>query len=492
MSYNETETKQSRANWPFIAIVVGIAAVFLCVCLITTGFAVFQISEQDASAFIPETNTVYVEVTRVVTVVIEPTAVEDEVDGDTAVDPEASETAVENAQAGDTTASEETTPVPKQPAPETESFPEENPPERPPVTDVDIENADLQVLYEVWEIIEQEFDGQLPEDEDLLYALIEGSLETLDDDYTRYIEPEVAARLREDMGGSVSGIGAWVRENDDGFFEIVAPIDGQPADLIGLLPGDLIVAVDGESIIGQSFDEVILKVRGPEGTAVDLTIEREGEDEPLEFTIVRANFEVPVTDAEMLPDNIGYVRLLEFNRNATEKLTEDVNELFAQGAEALILDLRNNPGGYLDQSVSVADLFLPESVVLYERNNQGMDQTFVSDDGDMAETIPMVVLVNRASASASEIVAGALRDNGRAVLIGELTFGKGSVQQIHTLSDGSELRVTVARWYTPDNVSISEEGITPDIEVESPVDFTFGEEDDVQLKRAIEYLLNGE
>ena len=153
-----------------------------------------------------------------------------------------------------------------------------------------------------------------------------------------------------------------------------------------------------------------------------------------------------------------------------------------------MFDLRDDPGGFLDQSVAVADLFLGQGVVLHERNRQGLDQTFTSDDGDIAEEIPLVVLVNGGSASASEIVAGAIKDNGRAILIGETTFGKGSVQQVHPLSDGSEIRVTIARWYTPNNVSISEEGITPNIEV--PMEFDA--EEDIQLQRAVEYLLTGE
>jgi carboxyl-terminal processing protease len=172
------------------------------------------------------------------------------------------------------------------------------------------------------------------------------------------------------------------------------------------------------------------------------------------------------------------------------KLLEALDELLAQNPQGLILDLRSNPGGFLDQSISIGDIFLPQGVVAYERNRSGLDQTFTSDDGDIAETIPLVVLVNEASASASEIVAGAIQDNGRGTLIGATTFGKGSVQTVHTLSDGSELRVTIARWYTPDNRSIDEAGITPDIEVESPL--LIGEEDDPQIQRAVEFLQTGQ
>jgi len=310
------------------------------------------------------------------------------------------------------------------------------------------------------------------------------------------VPADVAQRMREDADGAVEGIGAFVIENDEGLFEIVRPIDGQPADLAGVLAGDVLIEINGQSVVDLSFDEVILMVRGPEGTPVDLTFLREGEAEPLEFTIVRTRFEVPVVEHEILPadmtggETIGYLHLSEFTSNAEERLLAALDELLAAGATGLVLDLRDNPGGFLDQSVAVADAFLPAGVALYERNSRGLDDTFVTGDGDAAETIPLVVLVNAGSASASEIVAGALQDRGRAVLVGETTFGKGSVQQIHSLADGSELRVTVARWYTPNDHSISGEGITPDFEVATPEDL--GGPEDAQLMRAIQYLLDGE
>ncbi|MCB9421176.1 MAG: S41 family peptidase [Ardenticatenaceae bacterium] len=349
---------------------------------------------------------------------------------------------------------------------------------------------DSALFDEVWTRIKQDFDGAMPDDQDLIYGAIEGSLGALDDRFTSFIRPEVAARLSEDMEGAVSGIGAFVNENEEGFFEIVAPIDGQPAMTAGLLPGDIVVAVDGESVTGLSFNEVILLVRGPSGTDVHLTISRADEPKLLEFTITRATFDVPVVESDMLDGDIAYVRLLDFSRNADVKLLAALDELLAQNPRGLILDLRNNPGGFLDQSISIGDIFLPQGVVVYERNRSGLDQTFRADNGDIAETIPLVVLVNEASASAAEIVAGAIQDNGRGTLIGATTFGKGSVQTVHTLSDGSELRVTIARWYTPDNHNIDEAGITPDIEVESPL--IIGEDDDPQIQRAVEFLQTGQ
>jgi carboxyl-terminal processing protease len=348
----------------------------------------------------------------------------------------------------------------------------------------------------VWNIISETYDGPTPEAGEIVESLISGSLETLNDEYTRYVPPDVAERMRQDQTGSVEGIGAFVIENDEGLFEIVRPIDGQPADLAGIRAGDVLIEIDGQSVVDLSFDEVILMVRGPEGTTVNLTFLREGEPEPLEFSIVRTRFEVPVVEYEMLPPeiagdaSIGYLHLTEFGVLAEERLLIALEELLAAGATGLVLDLRDNPGGFLDQSVAVADAFLPEGVVLFERNIRGLNDTFQTDDGDVAETIPLVVLVNAGSASASEIVAGALQDRGRAVLVGETTFGKGSVQQIHPLSDGSELRVTVARWYTPNDNSISDVGITPDIEVETPEDL--GGPEDGQLRRAVEYLLTGQ
>jgi len=374
--------------------------------------------------------------------------------------------------------------------------PEPAPSEAAPPAGGPLQEADFGAFYEVWDLVGQEFDGPVPPAQEVIQKAIAGSLGALDDNYTRYVPPAVAERMRQEDDGAVEGIGAMVRENEDGLFEIVRPIDGQPADLAGLLPGDVLIEVDGQSVLEIGFDEVIMMVRGPAGTTVRLKVAREGEAEPLEFEIVRARFEVPVLEFEMLPAEItggapvGYIRLTEFSRNAEEKLLEALDAILAQQPAGLVFDLRDNPGGYLDQSVAVADAFLPAGVALYERNNRGLDQTFATRDGDAAETIPLVVLVNAGSASASEIVAGAIQDRGRGILVGETTFGKGSVQQIHPLSDGAELRVTIARWYTPNNNTIDSQGITPDFTVESPADL--GGVDDTQLRRAVDYLLTGQ
>jgi carboxyl-terminal processing protease len=215
---------------------------------------------------------------------------------------------------------------------------------------------------------------------------------------------------------------------------------------------------------------------------------REGEDKPFKVDITRAKITIELVESRMLDGNVAYVSLSEFGAATTARQLQDaIQAVLDENPKGLIFDLRGNPGGFLDQAIDVADLFLPEGVVLYERTKDGDEQEFRSDDRGIAQEIPLVVLVNGGSASASEIVAGAIQDRGRGVLIGDKTFGKGSVQQINRLDDGSQLRVTIARWFTPDNRGIHGEGIPPDIEVERGDD----PQVDPQLDRAVEYLLTG-
>ena len=466
MSYENNEINQSGGSNRTLLFVLAVAGLLLCGLTAVAGFVIGQSTARQ------QTLTDLREVTREVEVTseVEVSAI---VSGDTSEANEESDNGGSAALPGDNAADEAT----------------QDPDSETAVPRLDeVEDIDFELFFEAWNLVENGFDGDIPDNQEILYSAIEGSLDTLGDEYTRFIRPDVAARLREDAGGSVEGIGAFVQETEDGMFEIVRPISGQPAELVGLLPGDIVVAVDGESVEDLSFDEVILRVRGPRGTDVTLTIAREGESEPLEFTITRVRFEIATVESEMLEGNIAYIKLTTFDQTATEKTVEALQTLLDQGAESIIFDLRDNPGGFLNQSISIADLFLAESVVLYERNNEGLDQVFRADDGDLGEDLPLVVLVNSGSASASEIVSGAIKDNGRAVLIGDVTFGKGSVQQVYQLTDGSEMRVTIARWYTPSNSSIDKEGVTPDIIVE----MEFDAEEDIQLQRAIEFLQDGE
>jgi carboxyl-terminal processing protease len=455
------QPKTNSRPWLYILLVFGVLS--LCAC---TSVAAFVIGQRMAAPLpFPAAEPVFM-TTAVVTA--EPTL------------------------APTPTPSPDPTETPEPTATETPLPPE---PTRTPLPPMDrnstLDDEDLRVFFEAWRIIARDYDGELPSQQELLKSMILGSLESLDDPYTRYVPPDVANRTRQDMQGAFEGIGAFVRTNEEGYLEIVRPMAGQPAARAGLLPGDFILSANGTDLVGMTSDEAIMYVRGPRGTDVTLLIQRQGVEEPFEVTITRERIEIPTVEYEMLPDGIGYVKLNNFNQVAERNMRTALAELMRQNPVGLIFDLRDNPGGYLDQSIEVADMFLGDGVVAFERNLSGLDETFRSRRGGVAEEIPLVVLINAGSASASEIVAGAIQDNGRGVLIGETTFGKGSVQQVHTLSDGSELRVTIARWYTPANRSIDGEGIVPDIE-ELPSPTTLGGPDDNQLQRAIRYLLDGE
>ncbi|MDX1614812.1 MAG: S41 family peptidase [Candidatus Promineifilaceae bacterium] len=356
---------------------------------------------------------------------------------------------------------------------------------------IDIDAADFGVMIEAWEIINREFDGQLPQEDEVVYEAIRGSLETLDDEFTRFVPPDVAARTREQLQGSFEGIGAFVENelSEEGYLVILRPIEGQPAEEAGLRSGDQVTHVDGRSVQGLSVDETITLIKGPRGTDVTLTIQR-AEEEPFDVTITRALIDIPIVESELLEGDIVYVRLTSFSGNADVQVLAELDELLTADSAGIVFDLRDNPGGFLNQAVAISDIFLPAGTILIERDSEGNERVFESEDGDPAEEVPLAVLVTAGSASASEIVAGAVQDRGRGVIIGETTLGKGSVQQPHELSDGSELRVTIARWYTPDNTSIDQQGIVPDIEVLTPEEF--GTENDTQLQRAIEYIQSGQ
>jgi carboxyl-terminal processing protease len=357
-------------------------------------------------------------------------------------------------------------------------------------TPADADEEAFQLFWEVWAIVQRDYYGELPDEREVTYAAIRGMLSTLNDPFTTFMEPEEAAIRAEDDTGEYEGIGAYVDMDEDGKLVIVEPFEGSPAEAAGLQAGDRVVAVDGVSIVGMSLHEAISLVRGPAASQVTLLVEREGVAELFEVTVTRERFELEIVDVEMLEDGIGYIRLREFGSKASEKMEAGLEELLTQNPRGIVFDLRYNPGGWLDQALKVADLFLADGVILTQRWKDGSEQVFKAHEGDIGEDIPLVVLVDRGSASASEIVAGALQDHGRAILIGENTFGKGAVQTVHTLSDGSQLVVTSALWFTPNNQPIHGQGLTPDIEVLYPEELEAGE--DPQLERAIEYFLTGE
>jgi carboxyl-terminal processing protease len=347
----------------------------------------------------------------------------------------------------------------------------------------------LGVFWEAWHIVEHEFYGKLPTPKELTEGAIRGAIKTLGDDYTVFVPPSQAHILNEDLESSFEGIGATV-EMRDGHLYIVQPMTDQPAEKAGLKAGDMVIKVDDTEITADmDILQAISLIRGPKDTKVKLTVTRQGQTEPLVFEIVRAKIEMITVESKMLDGGIAYIRLYEFNRRAPDKLKAALQKA-AQKPKGIILDLRSNPGGYLDVAVTVASQFIAQGPILSSRGKNGAEQVYQAESGGLATDIPLVVLINRGTASASEIVAGAIQDTGRGKLIGEKTFGKGSVQITHTLSDGSGLRVTIARWFTPNGRQIDDQGIEPDIAVaRSDADLTTGR--DPQLDRAIEYLTMG-
>lgn len=343
-----------------------------------------------------------------------------------------------------------------------------------------------QLLDEVWSILQEDYiDPSALNPDKLTKDAIKGILEGLNDPYTSYLDKDQFHLWQSSFQGSFEGIGAMV-DLEAGRFIIIAPLAGTPAEQAGVRAGDWIQKVDGRSTEGLSLPEAILLVRGPRGTAVTLTILHKDEAEPVEITIVRDTINVASATLVMKGD-IAHIRLTTFGERTDEELIAALQEAQRQGARGLVLDLRHNPGGLLDTAVGVASQFLKEGIVLYEGDNKGGREPIEVHHGGQALDIPMVVLVDSASASASEVVAGALHDRGRATIIGTTTFGKGSINHIRVLSDGSAIVVTIARWYTPNGNLIEGVGIAPDIVVERTAeDVAAGR--DPPLERALEYL----
>jgi len=348
------------------------------------------------------------------------------------------------------------------------------------------------LLDEIWDIVEDEYvDPDELETTQLYRGAAAGLVAAVGDPHTVYVEPVTATVLEEDLQGTFEGIGATVKL-EDGLVIIGRPLPNSPAEAAGLQPGDVILEVDGASLEGLGLYDAVGLIRGPKGTVVRLLVQREGVEEPFIVPVTRDRVESPVIASEMLEGDIAYLQLADFNAQVPRLLRDELRELVRQNPRGIILDLRGNPGGYLHVGVQVASEFLAyNSVVLHEiRRDAAEPVDHLASRGGLATDLPLVVLVNGGSASASEIVAGAIRDNQRGVLIGTATYGKGSVQSTHTLPDGSGLRVTISRWQLPGGDQLDGTGIEPDIMVDlTTEDWTEGR--DPQRDRAVEYLLEG-
>ncbi|MDA1097250.1 MAG: S41 family peptidase, partial [Chloroflexi bacterium] len=347
---------------------------------------------------------------------------------------------------------------------------------------------DFHELWEVWSLLQDQYiDPERLNTADMPRGAIAGLLRALGDPYTAFNEPDAYQRQLDSLDGTFEGIGAIVGVRDERIV-IVSPIRGGPAERAGLRAGDEVLAVDDVSVSGLTLSQVVARVRGPLGTTVEMLIRREGVSLPAPIVIVREAISVPTVEVELVRDGVAWIRLSGFAKQTDEDLLGQLRALDLSETR-IILDLRNNPGGLVDTAIGVATEFLADDAIVFlERDRSGTETPRYARGNAVAAQVPMVVLVNRGTASASEIVAGALQTNQRAVLIGETTFGKGSVTALRTLSTGSGLTVTSARWLTPDGQLIEALGLTPDIDA---VDDPTTAESDEALERAIEEVLKG-
>jgi carboxyl-terminal processing protease len=349
-----------------------------------------------------------------------------------------------------------------------------------------VEAPDFNTFWEVWQNIKDEFVNQPVNESDLYYGAMTGLVGSLGDPYSEFYDPRLAAQFNEELSGSFSGIGAEVAIKNN-LLVIVAPLDGSPAQAAGVRAGDIVIGIDGEESFAMRLDQAVSLIRGKEGTTVTLTIVR-GENEPQDIIVTRQTIEHTGIRWEILDGDIAHLRLSSFDEDAENLLNQFIREeVQTNKVKGIVLDMRNDPGGFLDMAIEVSSEWIEQGIVLRERDNSGEEQQHHARGRARLSAIPTVVLVNEGSASASEIVAGALQDYGIAQIVGETTFGKGSVQKYQTLEDGSSYRMTVAKWFTPLERAIDEVGIVPDIEIELTEE-DFDADNDPQLEKALELL----
>jgi len=329
--------------------------------------------------------------------------------------------------------------------------------------------VDFSLFWDAWRLVEDKYVGRQDLDpQKMLYGAIAGMVRGVGDPYTVFMDPEENQQFMEGMIGEFEGIGAELGMRDN-ILTVIAPLEGTPAQKAGLKPGDKIVKINDKLTTDLSVDEAVVLIRGPKDTEVSLTVMRDEWPDAREIKIIRGTIKIPVIDFKIV-DNIAQIRLYEFNQNSADEFAKVAQKIISQRdnkIKGIVLDMRNNPGGYLDLSVNIAGWFLPAGrMVAIEDYGNGKKDQYRSPGPGSLKNIPLVVLINQGSASAAEILAGALRDNRQILLVGEKSFGKGSVQQLQDLLGGSSLKVTVAKWLTPSGKSIQDQGLEPDIKVE--------------------------
>jgi carboxyl-terminal processing protease len=355
----------------------------------------------------------------------------------------------------------------------------------------DRDKAAFDVYWEVWRLVKDNFYGKIPEQPQPVYAAIKGSLQSLSDPYTLFVAPEPRAIEKAQLEGQFGGIGAYVRRDEKGQV-ILEPMPDSPAEKAGLKSGDILIKIDGVDVKPEmTTDEIVLKIRGEIDTFVTITVRHAAQNELVDLKIKRAVIETPSVAWKMQDDaeKIGLIKIAIFSSRTNAEVVKAIDELKKQGAKRYILDLRNDGGGLLDSAIDVGSQFLRQGVMVYEKKKTGPVKEYMIHSGGKLLDEPLVVLVNGGTASASEILAGALQDYGRAQLIGEKTYGKGSVQLVFDLEDKSSLHVTIARWLTPKNRQIDGQGLKPDIEI-TPTEADVAAGKDVQIEAAIKLLIN--
>lgn len=326
-------------------------------------------------------------------------------------------------------------------------------------------SLDYSSVNQIYSTLKKDYDGNLDQTK-LIDGLKTGLVNSAGDPYTEYFNPTDAKAFNDQLAGSITGIGAELGTNSSGNIVIVSPLSGYPAEKAGLKPNDVVAAVDGQSTANMSVDAVVLKIRGKAGTQVKLSIIR-GAGNPFDVTITRQKITVPSVEYHEDGD-IGYLKISQFSDDTVDLAQKAATEFKSKGVKGVVLDLRGDPGGYLSGAVNVSSLWLDQGkTVVSERRGSTVIATEQATGNNPLKGLPTVVLIDGGSASASEITAGALHDNGVATLVGVKSFGKGSVQQVENFPDGSELKVTIARWYTPDGKNIDKQGITPDVVVQN-------------------------
>ena len=349
--------------------------------------------------------------------------------------------------------------------------------------------TDFSLFWDAWQVIEKDYVGRSNLDrQKMIYGAIAGLVNSLKDQHSFFMEPQESKRFLDDISGSFGGIGAEVGIRND-VLTVISPLEGNPAQAMGLKPGDKILKIDDTLSSELSLDESVEAIRGEPGTKVRLLISRDDWKEAKEIVIIRAEIKIPIIKWEIIDNNIAHIQLYQFTENAARQFEKTIKEIQKSNVRGIVLDLRNNPGGYLEVAVDIASRLLSKGdlVVVEDFGNGETSNKYYSEGYQGIQDLPMVVLINEGSASASEILAGALRDDREIKIIGEKSFGKGSVQQLEKLRGGASIKITVAKWLTPSGATIEGEGITPDIEVKLTED-DINNMKDSQLDRALETL----